>query len=349
MCTRRGKSQFKKTIDSVKSVCKSRGHELIQFERGKVDINPIPQQSRIVVKCTKCNTVWDTKLQTYTTRIGPSMGCRKCYNKNVTDPKIYPNSPCIQKPHVKGRPKRREGIEALREAHSQGQFGHIQNRADLKKMLKENPNKNNDYALKLVEAYEKREADGIVTKGDVYSKHHVLPLHAQGSPDSWNIISLTKEEHDKVHQYCYEIYQELGDLKATYATASDLARSLSLQTSEQSLEAKESKAKEKCKKANLEKRTAETIAAIEKGMIWKHADGTTVKIVLNSVETIEEIKQKLIESLPKNHCDRCRMESASSANNYIRNHITTFFKNGTSHPILKPQNSVYGFNVQPLT
>lgn len=45
-------------------------------------------------------------------------------------------------------------------------------------------------------------------------KHHIIPKHANGSDESWNLISLSIEDHKEAHCLLYETYQLMGDLCA---------------------------------------------------------------------------------------------------------------------------------------
>lgn len=342
----RGRSQKKTTILEVQAVALSRNHQLLYYERGSVDPNTIPQQSYIGLRCLTCNNEWKTKLQVYLGRTSPHGGCRQCYNNNVQNKELYPNSPCLPKPDIEGRPKRRAGKEVQRQAHLNGQFGLIQNRQNLISYLKENPNEHNDFALELIQRDEERKRNKTSIDRSQYSNHHVIPLHAQGSPDSWNIIAVTKAEHDKIHRLRYKVYQEIDDLKATFGTASDLA-STTNSTMESSMD--DSTEKPKRELANLNKRTEETIRAIEKGMVWTHKDGYEEVIPPNDVSTVNEIRARLINALPVGHVDRSRMEQSSSSKTYIRDHINPVFSVTNSATLSQLRNSAYGFVVRSLT
>lgn len=214
--SKRGQIQKKTTIQEIENLVQSRNHQLLQYQSSQIDPNTVPQQSRISLRCLTCGYEWSTKLQVYLSRISKNKGCRKCFEKNIQNPEIYPNTPFIQKPDVIGRPKRREGKEKQRQAHLNGGFGFIRNRNDLIQYLKEQPNKHNNYALELVLRDDERKRNKVTLSKGESSRHHVLPLHAQGSPDNWNIISVTKKEHDKLHRLRYEIYQEEADLKSDF-------------------------------------------------------------------------------------------------------------------------------------
>lgn len=339
----RGRSIKKTTIQEVQVIVQKRNHQLLFFERGRVNSNTIPQQSYIHVRCLICNHEWKTRLQVYLERTSIHGGCRQCYNNNVQNAELYPNSPCIPRPDILGRPKRRAGKEVLRQAHLNGQFGFIRNRQYLIDFFRKNPNEHNDFALEVIQRDEERKQNKTSIDKRQFSSHHLIPLHAQGSPESWNIILLTKAENDKIHRLRYKLYQEAGDLKATFATASDLA---SATTS--SMESSVDYSTKESNIANLQRRTPETLRAIEKGMVWTHTDGYEEVILPNDVKTVEEIFLRLINALPVGHVDRSRMEQSSSSKTYIRGHITTVFSDSNSPPLSKPRYSAYGFVVRSL-
>lgn len=342
----RGRPQKKTTIQEVQAVARSRNHQLVDYDLGSADTNTIPQHNYIHLRCLTCNNEWKTKLQVYLTRTSLNKGCRQCYNNNVVNKEVYPNSPCLPKPDIDGRPKRRAGKEVQRQAHLDGQFGLIQNRQDLIDYLRANPNEHNNLALELIERDEKRKQNKTSIDKSQFSNHHVLPLHAQGSPDSWNIIRVTKVEHDQIHRLRYKVYQESDELKATFGTASDLA-SVTESITDSSMEKSTQKTKREL--ANLNKRAKETIRAIEKGMVWTHKDGYEEVIPPNEVSTVVEIRTRLINALPDGHVDRHRMVNSSSSKTYIREHINTVFSVPDSVPLSKPRNSAYGFVVRSLT
>lgn len=355
------------SITDLKKVIESRGHLLLNFTPGRVDPNTVPQASSIKVQCKKCGHIWSPRLQTYLERQGINGGCRHCFNNNIQNRELYPDSPFSPRLDVLNRSTRRAGKAVLRKTHLNGPYGFIQNREQLIDFLKTNPNPHNHYVLELVlrdTEFPKRRSE--LPTGE-YSYHHVIPLHAKGSPDNWNLIYLTKQEHDITHRLRYEVYQDRKDLLATYATGSDVKiYSTPASSTENSLEDEGEEAihqRISRKKVLLARRTPETLQAISEGMIWIHQKtGTQFVIKPNSVETIQNIKELLIENLPTFACacskakaqvnddDRKRMLSnESSSNNYIREHINTVFKLEDSQTVLrKPRSSVYGFIVQSL-
>lgn len=334
------------SIDEVKREVASRNHTLIQYTVGKTNAEIIPKSSAISLKCNKCGYEWTTSAGGYFyKRKAPSGGCRGCYNKNVINPEIYPNSPCLPAPAVPNRPKRREGRQRLHEAHLAGQYGFIQNREQLVQYFEKNPNSHNSYVLELVQRDARAAKEsGILTGLTV--KHHVLPLFDQGSPNSWNLVEVSTEEHMKIHTLRYEVYGKDGDRKAIYGTTSDFIRSSSDSDDENS----NSPIPNQRVKVNwgVLRRIPEVTLAIETGMVWTHRDGFSCTILPNSVYTVKEIIAQLINALPEDHPDSVRLQTSPSVANYIRHHIETVFPVPREDSRAKGKKSAYNFTVAPL-
>lgn len=211
--------------------------------------------------------------------------------------------------------------------------------------LTENTNEYNNFVLSLVKRDDKISNKEIFLPGPI-SKHHVLPIHAQGSPEKWNIIQVTKKEHMVLHKLRFQVYKEEGDKKAIFGTTSDFVRYDSSSFQNQINEEIKEK-KRNIPNWGVLRRTPEVSLAIQKGMVWVHNDGYEIIIFPNSVETVRQIVDKLIESLPEEHVDRIRMSSNENSANFIRNHIHTVFHIETTL-LNKRQFSAYGFEVQPL-
>nr|YP_764435.1 putative site-specific DNA endonuclease [Stigeoclonium helveticum]ABF60221.1 putative site-specific DNA endonuclease [Stigeoclonium helveticum] len=336
-------------ITELKKIVEDRGHELVHFKVGKKNPDSVPQVSIIQLKCTHCGNSWATRLQVYLSRTSTSGGCRQCYTKNLQNPKLYPNSPFQQRQDTLDRPARRAGVQKLRNTNKKGQYASIRSREDLIKFLQQNSNKHNDYVLPLVlrdTNFPKRRNE--LPPGQ-YSFHHVIPLHDKGSPDSWNLIYVTKEEHYVVHKLRFEVYKQQGDSMAIRATQSDFEKVSNPASSEEILEARETAKKLSRRRTLLLRRNPQTLRAIQEGMLWRHErTGVSVLIKPDSVETIQDIKELLIANLPEEDWDRQKMLSnISSSNNYIRQHVDTVFKTD-DFKIKKPRQRAYGFVVQSL-
>lgn len=336
---KRGQKQFKTTVEEALNVALSRNHELTSYTTGR-NLDIIPKSFYCVFKCNKCGNIWRTKLGVYLKRTGPAKGCRKCFDQLIPNKEIYANSPCAKKNPSSNQPFRRQSKEILRQNHLNGPHGFIQNFKDLIQFLKTNPNVHNNYVVVLIElgerSFEKKKS----------SKHHIIPLHDGGSPDKWNILRVSKEEHDQIHRLRYEVYQQDGDKRAIRATSNDVKMISSVQhdsTSLSSFSEYEKEIHNESKKSKyFYRRTPETLKAIEKGMVWKHKDGFEIIIKPNSVETVEQIKELLIDSLPENHISRQKIVKNKTSVNYIREVINNVFG---EQPDSK-KSSVYGFSLE---
>jgi hypothetical protein len=318
---------------------------------GKQDPKTVPQQSKIKLECQKCGHIWSPRVQTYLSRTSLNGGCRQCFNQNIQNLELYPNTPFVKRDQNVKRSPRRRGKAVLRDLFKKGSYGFIENRNQLLEYLREQSNEHNNYVFKLVlrdTEFPKKRNELLTNQ---YCLHHVIPLHDKGSPDSWNLIYVTKEEHNKIHRLRYKVDNNPQDQKAIYATSYDFLKSLdSLPSAKQSFRDKQAIKEKKKRKAALARRTPETVKAISEGMCWIHKTGFKMTIEPNSVETIQEIKALLIQSLPNESPDCQRLISnKSSSHTYIREHIHTIFKIENSRTKLKKRRcSVYGFVVSPL-
>lgn len=233
-------------------------------------------------------------------------------------------------------------------AFANGPFGHIHNVKDLINYLKENPNFYNNKALELVlrnEGLKKQKCRLEEFFPNKVSYHHVIPLHVKGSPASWNLIPVTKEEHHELHQLRFEVYGEKADLLATYATQSDIIKA----------NTGSFKKLKQPKPNNIGIRNVpeEVRLCLQRGMVFIHKDGFRFEIKPNTLQTTQDIKQGLLACLPEGHADKERIFKNKTSVNYIRALIITTFPlspgDGTTTPVLKKQvSSAYGFTVQAL-
>ncbi len=258
-----------------------------------------------------------------------------------------------QKNPSSNQPFRRQGKQILIENHLNGPHSSIQNLEDLIQFLQLNPNVHNDYVLSLINL-----GPRSFSKGQS-SKHHIIPIHDGGSPEKWNILEVSKEEHKRIHTLRYEVYQQDGDRRAIYGTTNDAKMALSTEdisdtedemissnvmdsSTENSSDTEEIQVENNLVKPKyFYRRTPETLKAIEQGMIWRHKEGFEVRIPPNTIETIEQIKQLLIDSLPEDHGSRERILKNKTSVNYIRKVINNVFGD---QPNLS-QSSVYGFSL----
>jgi len=340
--SRRGISGKRMTVIEFLTLATNRNHVVKAYETGKKNLNHVPKQSRASFLCGKCGHTWTTKVQVYAERSSPSMGCRNCYTLNQQNPFIYPNSPFRSNPNTT-KPNRRSGINALRQAHQQGLFGQIQNRADLIQYLSQQTDNYSQKVLPLLQRDDSMKSQGQSLQGPT-SKHHVIPLHSGGSPDAWNWIEVTKFEHHVFHGTRFEVFGESGDLKATFGTQSDWI--LSLQQSAGALPQAVTVQAATPRGQHMKQRVPpELEEAFKRGMVWTHSDGTVITLAPNSVDSTPALKTALIQALPVNHPSRLSLEKNPTSVNYLRALIITQLPLLTTIPVSKKTYSAYGFTV----
>ena len=89
----------------------------------------------------------------------------------------------------------------------QQMFLNINSREDLITFLINNPNKYNSFILQKFNFLKENPFPLTI----VTENHHIIPKHAGGSNESWNIIKLTVTDHIRAHELRAEIYNEIGD------------------------------------------------------------------------------------------------------------------------------------------
>lgn len=363
MTMQRGKKLTKLELSEFNKIAQERGHLILNVDKSKRNPSHVPKQSRVFLRCNKCNHEWDTKVYVYLDRKSLSLGCRKCYENNLKDPILYPNSPTRKKETTPAQPRRRAGKNVLHTAFVNGPFGHIHSVEDLIFYLKENPNAYNDKALQLVLRNEAGLSPQVPHKGkkrkleeffpNKVSYHHVIPLHAKGSPARWNIIPVTKEEHNELHEFRFKVYGEKADLFATYATKSDVIKA--------DTGGFKKLKQPKPNNTGIRNLPEEIRIALQRGMVLTHKDGFHCEIKPNTLQTTQEIKNALLECLPDEHVDKKRILQNKTSVNYIRALIITAFPlcyplGGTSGEFKegiplrgpRPVHSAYGFTIQAL-
>lgn len=320
MAMQRGKKLTKLELSELNNIAQERGHLVLNVDKSKRNPSHVPKQSRVFLHCNKCNHEWDTKVYVYLERKSLSLGCRKCYENNIKNPMLYPNSPTRKKETTPAQPQRRAGRDVLHAAFVNGPFGHIHSVKDLISYFKENSNAYNDKALQLVLRHEglkkqKRKLEEFFPNKVSY--HHIIPLHAKGSPARWNIIPVTKEEHYELHDLRFKVYGEKADLFATYATQSDVIKA-------DTGDFKKLK-QPKPNTIGIRNLPEEIRIALQRGMVLTHKDGFHCEIKPNTLQTTQEIKNALLECLPDEHFDKKRILQNKTSINYIRALIITAF------------------------
>jgi hypothetical protein len=317
----RGKKLKQTTLAELQRISLERNHELLTVETSKKDSSIVPQQNKASFCCKKCGHQWETKVYVYLQRTGLSLGCCQCYNIMLQDETLYPQSPCRKKnvgESLQTQPTRRAGKKILREVHSKGAFGHINNIEDCIQYLKNNPNPYNDLVLTYIlraENFTKQNRKFKELFPGNTSMHHIFPLHAGGSPDNWNLVPVTKEEHHQLHEIRYQVFGEKQDKLATYGTKSDEIRAKTGVFQQL-----------KTPKARYSSPLApEVFKILERGLVFKHRDGFEGVVLPNSVKTMKQIQQVCLDVLPENHPDKIRILKNKTSVNYLRSLIITNF------------------------
>lgn len=341
--TRRGPVGNRMTVEELLILAKDRNHIVKSFEVGIRDKNHVPKQSRVFLICGICGNEWDTKVQVYVERQSASNGCRQCYTANQQNPTIYPNSPFQPQTTT----TRRSGVNALRQANQQSQFGHIQSRSDLIQFLTQQGDDYSKKVLPLVQRDDLLKANQQSLQGPV-SKHHVIPLHAGGSPDAWNLIVVTKMEHHDLHVVRYETFGEQNDLTATFGTQADLIAAYGQNAMVGLPSLVSSKPKQKQSQA-VQRAPLELKEAFKKGTVWTHEDGTIIRFTPNQIQSTPQLKEALIKALPTHHKARLALEKNPTSQNNLRSLIITTLPLASTVLPSKPKTSAYGFTVSYLT
>lgn len=84
----------------------------------------------------------------------------------------------------------------------------IKNREELGHFFQDNPNPYSTFILNLIDRDPRTLGPGML------HKHHMIPLHANGPDEPFNLILLTLEEHIAAHQLLFDVYESYYDLAA---------------------------------------------------------------------------------------------------------------------------------------
>lgn len=55
------------------------------------------------------------------------------------------------------------------------------------------------------------DSDSYPDSGLILQKHHIIPLHAGGPDEAWNLVTVTVEDHVMAHRLRYFVYNQDGD------------------------------------------------------------------------------------------------------------------------------------------
>ena len=156
----------------------------------------------ITIKC-HCGCLFTTTAKSY---FNSQNGCPDCKRKNTSKQWLGTTR---KTPEEKAQTKvdsRRRRREKMMDQSSP--YGKIKNKEDLIRYLESNRNLYNDFML---ECIEREKTMPSITSDGSLKGHHIIPLFAGGCNQTWNLVHVTLEEHEKAHQLRYDVYQEHGD------------------------------------------------------------------------------------------------------------------------------------------
>lgn len=100
--------------------------------------------------------------------------------------------------------------------YQNSEFAHIQSYEGLVEFLSNDAN--NPYNKLVLELMQREKTLTEEQRRSAFDeKHHIIPVRKGGPDEAWNLISVTYEEHCKLHQILFELYGEEGDYKAANA------------------------------------------------------------------------------------------------------------------------------------
>jgi len=168
--------------------------------------------------------------------------------------------------------------------------------------------------------------------------HHIIPKHAGGPDNSWNIVMLTTEDHKKTHELRFEVYQEKGDsdavrfwknppqnnieaqkLRAQLSRETCKAKGVGFFSSEQqSINGKKGgKTKSDKKEASyVQKLTPAVVDRLSKPMLWKHRKNAEIGIIqieAGSVKKIADFRLIFANALPEGE-EKAKLLNMSTVN-----------------------------------
>jgi hypothetical protein len=203
----------KLTIEQVKLECEKRRHTLINVS----NLENI-RNGNIVATCSNYHMFTVTLKSYFACRVcrnGLKNGCPLCKRESTSNfwkgrwrkkqnSKELNNQNDITKTKKTPKVKKRNPI-----------FTSVTNRQTLMAFLKDSRNKNayNTFILSLLD----KESEFTMNQGEksqtnvILQKHHIIPLHAGGPDEIWNLVKVTVKDHVTAHRLRYLVYNEDGD------------------------------------------------------------------------------------------------------------------------------------------
>lgn len=211
----------KKTTHFYNELAHSRDHTIISFQNSQT-----PSSGTLTIQCNTCGKPFTTTAKSYTN--ARKTGCPNC--KRISTSTQWKGKTRTLTPKQAAKKESIRGYKQKTLIEKSQQYASIKNREDLELFLKQ---ENNAYTLFILDCIkntvksnkntvesnrvafgEKGEKLPLTEEAFLTEKHHIIPLHAGGPDATWNLISLTPENHLEAHRIRAEVYQEPGDLNA---------------------------------------------------------------------------------------------------------------------------------------
>lgn len=202
----------KLTFQNFADLALSRNHLLLNIS------DPItPSNGSLTIHCNTCNETFTSTARSY--KNSRKTGCTNCKKINTSlfwtgrsrAPLIHvpfsdPKEKVLENKPVKKKSKNILLKIAKAIYFIQEDFKNIKNKEDLVIYLTNNPNSYNNFIL------DKLQNEHLLLPSTVKERHHIIPKHAGGLDDPWNLIYLSSTDHVKAHELRAEVYKETGDL-----------------------------------------------------------------------------------------------------------------------------------------
>lgn len=346
----------KLTFEDFENLANDRQHTLIS-----VSNQDVPSQGTLTIKCNTCNQTFTTSAKSY--KNARKAGCPNCKAKKISE--LWGNKPRSLTPEQYERKvAKKKHIEKAKEEKTK-LFTGMQNRPDLINYLEGEANEYSRFILERIFNPPPAKADNIEV-------HHVIPRHAGGPDEKWNLIRLTVQDHFEAHVIRARVYNEQGDKLAIQLGSTPPFPSESKKGDGADLDSsKRFKAESKIKTGDATRKKqgtgiyAEGVSAkggriggavksevkdlsyqalmsdavrkaLYEGSSWVHKTGAKCKVAPEEAKTMPQLLKLLAAALPLDCKDRERLENIKNPAN-----VTSLL----AKVIKGERNSTYGWKL----
>ncbi len=309
----------KQTVEDFEALAQSRQHKLIS-----VSNQNLPSAGDLTISCNTCHQTFTTSAHSY--KNARQTGCPICKAAKASAQWAKKPRKYSEEQH-KRRLARFEAIQKAKE-EKRNRYAEIKNREDLIKFLEGEANEYSDFILYHMQNPPPADAIRI-------ERHHIIPLHAGGPDEEWNLIPLIPEDHYTAHEIRARVYNEQGDIimirmrKAGSTNLSEDAMNR-MRTGDATRKAQgtgiyaegvsakggraggavKSEAKDLGQKSKM---SEPVIKALNEGSSWVHKTGVTCNVP-PGLNTMPQLLKFLIEALPLDNEDRKKLEETNTGN-----------------------------------